>query len=219
DFADRVFKRFKQRGNPKLAPQRGRAARAAPLAVKDRESVSEAVKRSLHVVNALSAAKNLHERRLLGLLICSPHLVERYSEALAWIAFEDPQLDRLRRELLNVAASGKRLDKSAIEDHLVRQGFSTLAERLTTHSVLQSDLRGQADEEARAMLWTRTRAQLADPEIGGAMPDAMFSLKARRDVALKRYLDSGASEDWEELQRLNAEMRATLEADGRRDVQ
>jgi DNA primase len=176
--------------------------------------VSAAVKRSLHVVNALSAAKSLNERRLLALLICSPHLVDRYSEALAWLALDDPQLDRIRRELLNLAASGKRLDKAAVENHLVRQGLGVLAERLKTHSVLQSDLRGQADEEAREALWLRTRAQLADPDISG-----VGDLKIRRDQALQRYLDGGANEDWDELQRLNGEIRSSLEADGKRDVQ
>ncbi len=77
-----------------------------------------------------------------------------------------------------------------------------LAERLKTQSVLISDLKGQADEEAREALWLRTRAQLADPDLIGA-----DDLKARRDESLKRYLDGGANEDWDELQRLNAEIR------------
>ncbi|HEY4264138.1 MAG TPA: hypothetical protein VGM72_02385, partial [Micropepsaceae bacterium] len=143
----------------------------------------------------------------------SPHLIDRYSEALAWLALDDPQLDRIRRELLNLAASGKSLDKAAVENHLVRQGLGVLAERLKTHSVLQSDLRGQADEEAREVLWLRTRAQLADPDISGA-----GDLKARRDSALQRYLDGGANQDWDELQRLNGEIRKAVEADGKRDV-
>ena len=163
-------------------------------------------------MNALSAARNLNERRLLGLLICAPHLIERYSEALAWLALDDPQLDRIRRELLNVAASGKRLDKPAVENHLVLQGLGALAERLTTHSVLLSDLKGQADDEAREALWLRTRDQLAEPDASGA-----GELKARRDSALQRYLDGGTNEDWDELQRLNGEIRASFEADGRRD--
>ena len=219
DFSERVFKAFKQR-RPFAGKPRGQGQRAAfrpafgersPQTPQD--NVSAAVKRSLHVVNALSAAKNLNERRLLGLLICSPHLIERYSEALAWLGLDDPQLDRIRRELLNLAASGKRLDKAAVQNHLVRQGLGLLAERLQTHSVLQSDLKGQADDDAREVLWLRTRAQLADPDSSG-----IGEIKARRDVALQRYLDGGANEDWNELQRLNGEIRASQEADGKRDV-
>jgi DNA primase len=208
DFTDRVFKAFKQRraapGKPR--PTQGRPAfkrnsrweRPAPA----QDTVSEAVKRSLHVVNALGAAKNLTERRLLGVLISAPHLIERYSEALAWLSLDDPQLDRIKTELLNLAASGRRLDNTAIENHLVRQGLGLLADRLKSQSVLLSDLKGQADEEAREALWLRTRAQLADPDLMGG-----DDLKARRDEALKRYLDGGAIEDWDELQRLNAEIR------------
>ena len=214
-----MFKAFKQRkpfpGKPRgqgqrsaFRPNRGERSLQTP-----QDNVSAAVKRSLHVVNALSAAKNLNERRLLGLLICSPHLIERYSEALAWLALDDPQLDRIRRELLNLAASGKSLDKAAVQNHLVRQGLGLLAERLQTHSVLQSDLKGQADDDAREVLWLRTRAQLADPDSSG-----IGEIKARRDLALQRYLDGGANEDWNELQRLNGEIRASQEADGKRDA-
>jgi hypothetical protein len=53
---------------------------------------------------------------------------------------------------------------------------------------------------------------LAEPDASGA-----GELKARRDSALQRYLDGGTNEDWDELQRLNGEIRASFEADGRRD--
>src|SRR6185503_10958647 len=135
-----VQRRFEPRGP---ASRRGRGSYAQGSGAPSQESVSAAVKRSLHVVNALSAAKSLNERRLLGLLICSPHLIERYSEALAWLTLDDPQLDRIRKELLNLAASAASLDKTSIEGHFVRQGIGTLAERLRTQSVLQSDLKGQ----------------------------------------------------------------------------
>jgi DNA primase len=215
DFSDRVFKAFKQR---RLAPAKARQNQTRPPFRRGaqpgrpepaQDGVSDAVKRSLHVVNALGAAKNLTERRLLGVLISSPHLIERYSEALAWLSLDDPQLDRIKTELLNLAASGRRLDNTAIENHLVRQGLGVLAERLKKQSVLISDLKGQADEEAREALWLRTRAQLADPDLVGA-----DDLKTRREEALKRYLDGGANVDWDELQRLNGEIRRARAEDG-----
>ena len=222
DFNDRVFKAFKQRqpGPGRTQPDKRRQGpRAAPGRFPrngppiPQETVSAAVKRSLLVVNALSGAKHKKEEHLLGLLICTPELIDRYSEALAWLTLDDPQLDRVRRELLNVAASGKRLDNKAVENHLVRQGLGVLAERLKTQSVLQSDLKGQANEEAREALWLRTRDQLADPDAAG-----IGDLKTRRDQALQRYLDGGAEADWDELQRLNGQIRASSEAGGRRDV-
>jgi DNA primase len=224
DFNDRVFKAFKQRnaasppyrGQPqnKKNRDRGRFQQGSRAASgPSQEAVSAAVKRSLIVVNALSGAKHKKEAQLLGLLMSSPELIERYSEALAWLTFDDPQLDRIRRELLNLAASGKRLDKPAVENHLVRQGLGVLSERLKTHSVLTSDLKGQADEQAREALWLKTKAQLADPDFSG-----VGDLKARRDEALQRYLNGGSEADWDELQRLNSEIRATVENGGKRDA-
>jgi DNA primase len=226
DFNDRVFAAFKQRkaftapyrdrGQPqnKKSRDRGRFREGSRApGGPSQEAVSAAVKRSLIVVNALSGAKHQKEAHLLGLLISSPELIERYSEALAWLTFDDPQLDRIRRELLNLAASGKRLDKPAVENHLVRQGLGVLSERLKTHSVLTSDLKGQADEQAREALWLKAKAQLADPDFSG-----VGDLKARRDEALQRYLDGGSEQDWDELQRLISEIRATVEAGGKRDA-
>ena len=223
DFSDRIFKAFKQRQGPKPRAQAGGGQRSwrgdfrkerggygrrgEPPPVQD--TVSAAVKRSLHAVNSLSAAKSLTERRLIGLLISAPHLVERYSEALAWLTLEDPQLDRVRKELLNLATSVASLDKTAIEGHFVRQGIGALAERLRTQSVLQSDLKGQPDDEAREALLLRTRAQLADPDSSGV--DEL--LKSKRDQALQRYLDGGSNSDWEELQRLHAEIRKAADPD------
>jgi DNA primase len=151
DFSDRVFKAFKQRqprsGRPQSDQRRHQSRPTSGRFPRDprpipQETVSAAVKRSLLVVNALSGAKHKKEEHLLGLLICAPELIDRYSEALAWLSLDDPQLDRIRRELLNLAASGKRLDNKAVENHLVRQGLGVLAERLQTQSVLQSDLKG-----------------------------------------------------------------------------
>jgi len=101
------------------------------------------------------------------------------------------------------------LDKAAIEGHFVRQGIGALAERLRTQSVLQSDLKGQPDDEAREALLLRTRAQLADPDSSGV--DEL--LKSKRDQALQRYLDGGSNDDWEELQRLHAEIRKAADPD------
>ena len=44
----------------------------------------------------------------MGLLLQNPELVDTQAEALADFPFADPALDRLRHELLNLAASGSR---------------------------------------------------------------------------------------------------------------
>jgi DNA primase len=221
DFNDRVFKAFKQRKfepNKAFKPGRnsvrdkGKGFRGGKFVAgrfeppRD-ESVSDAVKRTLHAGNALSAAKTANEWRLVGLLIHDPYLVELHAEGLAWQRVDEPQLDRVLKELLNLANSGKRLDKTSVEAHLVRQGFGAFLERLTTLSVLQSDLKECTDTVAREALLRRTREQLADPDNTG-----VGEVKAKRDEALGRYLDSGANEDWEELQRLNGQLRSAKQA-------
>ncbi len=227
DFSDRVFKAFKQRQRPKKTAARpdqrqrgggrndyrsrrnprdeGRPNWCPPASMTGivEDLVSTAVRRNLHVINQVSAAKDQLERRLIGLLLQAPSVVERYTEALAWLTLQDPQLDRVRKELLNLATSAASLDKTSIEGHFVRQGIGALAERLRTQSVLQSDLKGQPDDEAREALLLRTRAQLADPDSSGV--DEL--LKSKRDQALQRYLEGGSNADWEELQRLHAEIR------------
>jgi DNA primase len=214
DFKDRVFRAFKQRGPfPKQArapggrpPTRGlRPGASAQL----QEPVSAAVKRSLHAVNAHGAARRIKERELMGLLLSAPILIERHAEMLAALAITDPQLDRLKRELLHLAASGVSLERTVVESHLVRQGMDALAARLAgqtvvqgvVHGVAQGAFAGPADAVHEAA-WRRVMAQLHDPDQA-----AHGDLKARRDEALKRYLDGGAHEDWDELQRVNGLIR------------
>src|SRR5260370_18543192 len=69
-----------------------------------------------------------------------------------------------------------------------------------SHSVLQSDLKGQPDEEAREELLLRTRAQLADPDFSG-----VSDLKSRRGQRRQPYLYGGSSNKWEEVHRDNAQ--------------
>jgi DNA primase len=206
DFADRVFQAF-SRARPGGPASRSRTYPGRLKGRRDgerpfvQETVSAAVKQSAIAISG-HAGRAFCDRRYLALLLEMPESIDTEAEALAEIAFSDGELDILRRELLNLAASGTRLDKAAVEAHLVRQGIGALAERLTTHSVLQLDLKERADNETRETLLLRTRQQLADPDGSGS-----GELKARRDRALQLYLDSGAEEDWNELQRLNGELR------------
>ena len=211
DFEERVFKAFKQRKTRKAAESgrvRPRARGGAGYALRrDRaDTVSSAVKNSFHAVNTASAYKHLKERELMGFLLGAPHLIERYSEALAWLSLDDPQLDRLKRELLDLCVYGVALETEAVQAHLDRQGMGVLAERLKMQQVVQSVQRRQADEDTREAIWHYTMAQLCSPDL------PMHSdLKIKRDQALQHYLTGGAKTDWNELQRLNGEIRQAAE--------
>jgi DNA primase len=224
DFNERVFRAFKQRRTSARGSGRGgsqwqgrfpppgkpdygkrdyrgdRPSRARP----QEHPVSPAVRQSLHAVNAKGAAKSAKEKELMGLVLQNPDLIERDAEILAKILLSDPQLDRLKDELLHLAASGARLEKALVESHINRQGMGALADRLRNQpSVLYvAKDRGEAGlEEA----WRRAVAQLEDPDFS-----LHGELKLQRDAAFTRYLDSGTDADFDEVQRLNGLIRAQM---------
>lgn len=209
NFEERLSKAFRPARKP---PQnqwqdRRRRGKSGPQPTV-MEAVSPAVKRSALAANSPGAARNLVERRLLGMLISAPHLMEQNIEALAWVGFTDPQLDRLRNVLLNLATSHERLDTAAVENHLVSQGLGVVAERLKTDWVVIAGPKGQTDG-GREALFERMRAQLEHADSSG-----LGQLHERRDRALTDYLQRGTGDDWDELQRLNNEIRAHLERMG-----
>ncbi len=61
---------------------------------------------------------------LLATMINHPPLLHRHAEELAAFPIPGPDLDRLRRALVDLAAIQPDLDSEEIKDHLSRQGFS-----------------------------------------------------------------------------------------------
>lgn len=136
DFDARVFDAFKRR--PKRedrpwTPRGGREGRRGEFGRNERfqrpvEGVSEAVKASL--IARQGGALKVKETEVLSLILGEPELAARHAEALASLPFSDLSLDRLRAELLNVAASGSRLEKQGLENHLNRRGMADIVARL-----------------------------------------------------------------------------------------
>jgi DNA primase len=217
DFRERVFKAFKQRRAPAPGPRQSgfkppsRSYRSqSPASAAAELAVSSAVKRSLHAVNAHGAARRIKERELVGLLLAAPVLIERHAELIADLNLADPKLDSLKRELLHLAASGASLERTVVESHLVRQGMGVLFGQLLNQTVVQGVVHGVAEgafagsnDAVHEAAWRRAMAQLHDPD-----QLAHGDLKARRDESFKRYLDGGAHEDWDELQRVNGLIRS-----------
>ncbi len=208
EFDDRLFRVFRQRkpanGPPRAARRPGASFRAPPL-----ESVSTAVKRSSLAAPDAAGARNLNERRMLSLLIGAPELLERNVEALARLEFHDAQLDRVRTELLNVAGSHESLETAAIETHLVCRGLGLVVARLKSESRVLASIGEPGDVGTRETLFERMRAQLENAD-----STVLGQLQERRDRALAEYLQHGMGEHWDELQRLNGEIRARLERSG-----
>jgi DNA primase len=178
-FDQLVFENFKRRTQPAAqgarAPVRGQPSRAGgkfrgdfkprPLPGSP-ESVSASVQTSALVRTGQAGARVAKELELGRLLVESPDIALAEAEILAVLDVQDPSLDRLRHELLNLAASGSSLEKAGVQAHFTRKGMAELLARFAGSPVddprasfqrAVSDLRELAghQNEARRLLERR----------------------------------------------------------------
>ncbi|MDE2500107.1 MAG: DNA primase [Alphaproteobacteria bacterium] len=197
EFDQLVFDSFKRRQpaaqarQPYRGPDRGqRRGERGERFVPQGPAVSAALKNSLLVRSGGQGAQKAKEMELARLLLEDPEIASRHSETLAAIHFSDPLLDRLRQELLNLAASGFRLEKGGLDNHLVRIGMAELVERLKAHGAwAPADQESAEDEDARFL---RAAAQLRE----------MAELTPERNRAVERFKSEPSEESWHEAQRL-----------------
>src|SRR5262249_9023738 len=121
---------------------------------------------------------------------------DRQGEILAALPLQDRQLDSLRHELLNLAASGFRLENRGLKNHLVRKGMAELLNRLGhggagDPSDMPSEGADAEDTEARFLLAAR---QLRD----------MAELEPERQRAAERHKSEATEESWAEFHRLRS---------------
>jgi DNA primase len=112
------------------------------------EAVSASVQSSALVRSGPAGARQAKELELGRLMVESPEIVPVEAESLACLDVADPSLDRLRRELLNLAASGSSLEKAGVQAHFVRKGMADLLARFAGNAVedpLASFQRAMAD--------------------------------------------------------------------------
>jgi DNA primase len=94
-----------------------------------------------------------------ALLLNDPEIAVRQAEILADVPFSDRSLDTLRHELLNLAASGFRLENQGLEDHLVAKGLAGLVARLRVSGGPSPDETSSGDVDAEFL---RAAAELRD---------------------------------------------------------
>lgn len=147
------------------------------------------------------AARVVKEAEIMGMLLEAPLIIERQQEILAALPFADRRLDTLRHELLNVAASGFRLETGNLEGHLVRAGMGELVERLRSRrapggvdsAFLPKNVdAGASDVGETEVRWLRAAAQLR--EMAEADPE--------RSRALERFKAEASEESWRDWRRL-----------------
>jgi DNA primase len=197
DFDQKVFDTFKRRAPAKdygARPQgrfrdnrKGFRRDAPPPSLATGEAVSPAVRNSLLARTGKSGVLRMKELELVTLLFAHPELAATQGEALAELPFSDRSLDRFRHELLNLAASGFRLERQALEAHLGRSGQQDLADKLGQRASGLAD----ADEDPDARFCTCV-AQLRQIADGGA----------ERARALERFKTEGTEESWSDAARL-----------------
>jgi DNA primase len=102
------------------------------------------------------------------LLVESPEIALAEAESLAILDLTDPSLDRLRHELLNLAASGSSLEKTGVQTHFTRKGMADLLVRFA----------GSTVEDPHAS-FQRAMADLR--ELSGHQTDARRLLERRKE--------------------------------------
>jgi DNA primase len=202
DFEQRIFENFKRR-----APAKPSEARKHPFVPGRRQperakaggpdSVSPAVRGSLLARTGRTGARRMKEIELGWLLFQTPALATLHSETLAGLRFSDTSLDRFRHELLNLAASGFRLESRGLENHLVRKGMAELVALFGARSgdsdAVPADPvpGGPEDREARFLGAVASLREMAE-------------LEPERSRAVERFNDEPSAETWADAQRLLA---------------
>jgi hypothetical protein len=139
---------------------------------------------------------------VLALLLDAPEIIERQHEQLAALPLADSSLDNLRDLLLNLAASGFRLETGTLEGHLEGAGMGQLVERLKLRRIprpAESDLDrksahgGGGDTGEIEAKWLRASAQLRD----------MAESAPERKSALARFISEASEESWHDWHRLH----------------
>jgi DNA primase len=207
DFEQKVFDAFKRRAAPPPRNERSghssapRGQRRMPFPTRPLESVSPAVRNSLLAKAGNSGARRHKETELAEMLLECPQIATTHGEELASLPFSDRSLDRLRQEILNLAASGSRLERQGLENHLIRAGLGELLDRLGRHAPegrgenagggSSSAGQGDADADMEAR-WLLAAAQLH--EMAEAAPE--------RRRAMERFTLEASEESWREAHRL-----------------
>jgi len=186
-FDQQIFEAFKRR-----APaQPGSRAPARPAPGRDGkfrgsfkprplpgtpEAVSASVQASALVRSGQAGARHAKELELGRLLLEAPEIALAEAESLAVLDLADPSLDRLRHELLNLAASGSSLEKAGVQTHLSRKGMADLLARfagpaapnpLSSFQRAVQDLRELAGQQTDARRLLERRKQRFDRPTDG----------------------------------------------------
>jgi DNA primase len=158
------------------------------------------------------APARLRREILMRMLLQHPFLVNEATEEIAAIEFPEPELDRLRREILQVEVLYPGLDASGLRQHLERCGFGSTLDGLLSPSFDHAGFSsGEDDDEAVRQGWLHvlrmTREEVRSERANAAEalardPSdatwerflALHGRQTEEDVATAEFLAGGAKE-------------------------
>ncbi|MGH6828935.1 MAG: DNA primase [Rhizomicrobium sp.] len=197
-FEQKIFDSFRRRS---AAPGRAGATREAKATrfqprSGTAEAVSSAVKASFlargsRAGQGRDAALARKELEVAQLLLARPGLALCHAERLAELSFRDPSLDRLRHELLNLAAAGSSLERAPVLTHLERQGMAETLARLGAGSKPGATTPESMPEDDTEARFLRAAADVR----------AMAQWEPERERAFQRFAAEGSEESWQEASR------------------
>jgi len=150
---------------------------------------------------ARPAAKRRREMMFL-ILLQYPGLIDEEAERLARLEIPEPELDKLRAEILEVAALRRGLDAPALQQHLLLNGFAATLERLFAPSVDAGFLARQSDPSLVRKECARVIGMLMQDDASGVIeagdrtidevtPESWERFRAAKVQALQEVLGEG----------------------------
>ena len=102
----------------------------------------------------------IQRENLFRMILHFPYLIDQVAEELAALEIPEPDLDGLRRQILELDAGGSGLDARAFQQHLVENGLAATVERLLLLSVDTTFLVRCSDPISARKEWVRVTRML-----------------------------------------------------------
>jgi len=127
-YGEAIAGRLQSLWQPRQADQR-RAPRPAGRSAPPRFGPSRALRAS-PLLRGATPPLAAREALLVAMIVNHPHLLQEEAESFAALELSSRELDRLRREILDIAAHQAVADAAALDVRLREAGFAALLDRL-----------------------------------------------------------------------------------------
>ncbi|MGB3810583.1 MAG: DNA primase [Parvibaculum sp.] len=160
--------------------------------------VTPELRRSALARNEGGAAQQM-EGLMVLVMLNHPELLHAYCEEFSRLEIRAAGLDRLRNEIIDIAALNAPLEREALMNHLVSRDLADIAQRLEDGAALKGDrfaLAGASHEEAeKGFLDVLTRHRRT------------ITLEAELRAAERALAEEMNEENWARLQAIHAQMQ------------